>query len=326
MTASEIMARTLAGRPEGMEKPSAGARAKAWWRACRPPFLITAAIPVTLALAVVYRMNGSLTPAMWVRFGVLLFGCFLGLTIANFANDLFDHVLGVDDQEDSIGGTGVIQAGLITCREFFFVILFLCAATLAVGVFLIFPLSGALRTILLALTVFAVASAVFYVAPPIRYGHRGLGEVMVGINLGLIVVSASAAIIAHSFDIRFLAAALPVVGMVAGILYYQSLPEIDTDKAGGKTTLANILGKDHALLVFRIWWPLVWISIINLWLSGLADWPVLFCLVGLPLYWKAQKNIAACGDGDWLGLDKYGYLVRLCYLTSGISCIVGTAL
>ena len=149
---------------------------------------------------------------------------------------------------------------------------------------------------------------------------------MVGINLGLIVVSASATIIAQSFDIRSLAVALPVVGMVAGILYYQSLPEIDTDKAGGKTTLANILGKDHALLVFRIWWPVVWVSIINLWLSGLAGWPVLFCLVGLPLYWKAQKLIAARGDGDWLELDRYGYLVRLCYLTSGISCIVGVAL
>ncbi|MDD7476499.1 MAG: prenyltransferase [Desulfovibrio sp.] len=326
MTASEIMSRTLAGRPEGIEKPSAAACAKAWWRACRPPFLITAAIPVALAMAFVYRVNGGLTAAMWLRFGVLLFGCFLGLTIANFANDLFDHVLGVDDQEDSIGGTGVIQAGLITCRQFFFAILFLCAATLAIGVGLIVTLPGSLRPVLLFLAVFAVASAVFYVAPPIRYGHRGLGEVMVGINLGLIVVSASATIIAQSFDIRSLAVALPVVGMVAGILYYQSLPEIDTDKAGGKTTLANILGKDHALLVFRIWWPVVWVSIINLWLSGLAGWPVLFCLVGLPLYWKAQKLIAARGDGDWLELDRYGYLVRLCYLTSGISCIVGVAL
>ena len=110
MTASEIMSRTLAGRPEGMEKPSAAACVKAWWRACRPPFLITAAIPVALAMAFVYRVNGGLTAAMWLRFGVLLFGCFLGLTIANFANDLFDHVLGVDDQEDSIGGTGVIPA------------------------------------------------------------------------------------------------------------------------------------------------------------------------------------------------------------------------
>ena len=65
MTASEIMSRTLAGRPEGIEKPSAAACAKAWWRACRPPFLITAAIPVALAMAFVYRVNGGLTAAMW---------------------------------------------------------------------------------------------------------------------------------------------------------------------------------------------------------------------------------------------------------------------
>ena len=87
--------------------------------------------------------------------------------------------------------------------------------------------------------------------------------------------------------------------MVAGILYYQSLPEIDTDKAGGKTTLANILGKDHALLVFRIWWPVVWVSIINLWLSGLAGWPVLFCLRSLSLPGVTATGWNSTGTGIW---------------------------
>ncbi|MDO5537119.1 MAG: prenyltransferase [Desulfovibrionaceae bacterium] len=325
MTFVEIMARTLADRPFDAPERSARTLLKAWWRVCRPPFFITAAIPVLVGLAFVMRMGVPLDSSLWLRLVALLVGCGLGLTIANVANELFDYVLGVDDQEDSIGGTGVIQSGLISCRELFIATIALVIATLAIGIGLVCTLPPDMRPVLIVLTLFAVGSAVFYVAPPIRYGCRGWGEVMVGINMGFIIVGASTAILAQSFDLRALGAALPVVGMVAGILYYQSLPEIETDARAGKKTLANILGKDHALFVFRLWWPAVWISMGNLWLCGLAGWPVIFCLVSAPLWWKAQRLVAACGDGDWLPLDKHGYLVRLCYLISGAALIWGVA-
>lgn len=325
MTAVEILEKALRGRPQDAPKRTWGMLARAWWRACRPPFFITAAVPVLVGLAFVMRMGVPLDSGLMLRLVLLLLGCGLGLTIANVANELFDYVLGVDDQEDSIGGTGVIQSGLISCRELFVATIGLCVATIAIGVSLVWTLPPDMQPVLILLTLFAVASAVFYVAPPIRYGHHGLGEIMVGINMGFIIVGASSTILAQSFDIRSLGVALPVVGMVAGILYYQSLPEIVTDAQAGKKTLANILGKDHALFVFRLWWPATWVSIGNLYLCGLAGWPVVFCLVSAPLWWKAQGLVAAAGDGDWLPLDKHGYLVRLCYLITGAALIWGVA-
>ena len=325
MTFSEVMRRTLADYPENAPSYTRRERLRGWWRACRPPFFVTAAIPVAIAMAFVARTGGAVTAAMWGKFAVLLVGCFMGLTIANFANDLFDHVLEVDDQEDSIGGTGVIQAGLISCRQLFIAVVLLSLGTFAVGAGLVWSLPDALKTPLLGLTAFAVASAVFYVAPPIRYGCRGLGEVMVGINMGFIMVGASSAILAGSFDLRSLAVALPVVGMVSGILYYQSMPETETDKAAGKTTLANILGKQAALFALRLWWPAVWIACINLWLCGLVGWPVFFCLLGVPLWWKCQKKVAEAGDGDWLPLDANGWMIRVCYLLCGVALVAGIA-
>ena len=106
----------------------------------------------------------------------------MGLTIANLANDLFDHILGVD-AGDNIGGSRVIQSGLISPRQLSVVLLLLTPATLAVGGVLILGLPPALRPVLWGLSLFAVASAVFYVAPPIRYGHRALGEVFVCLNM-----------------------------------------------------------------------------------------------------------------------------------------------
>ena len=83
--------------------------------------------------------------------------------------------------------------------------------------------------------------------------------------------------------------------MVAGVLYYQSLPEIETDLAAGKHTLANKLGKDKAALVFKLWWPAVWLLLINLWACGLAGWPVFLGLSGLPFYLTACRRINAAG-------------------------------
>ncbi len=325
MSFGEILEKSLAGRPEGAPKRSARQLAGVWYRLMRPPFFITAAIPVCVALGFVMRAGYPLDCALWLRFAGLLLGCFCGLTIANLANELFDYVLGTDAREESIGGTGAIQSGLASCRELSWAILIFVALTIAIGLALILSLPDNLHAILIVLTLFAVASAIFYVAPPIRYGYRGLGEVMVGINMGFIIVGASSAILAGTFVMQSLALALPVAGMVAGILYYQSLPEIETDLAAGKHTLANILGKDHALFAFRIWWPAIWILLGNLWLCDLAGWPVVFCLLSVPFWWKAQRLIAAHGDGDWLPLDKYGYLVRLCYLISGAALVWGAA-
>ena len=36
---------------------------------------------------------------------------------------------------------------------------------------------------------FAFCSSLFYTAPPIRYGYHGLGELLVGINMGPVMVA-----------------------------------------------------------------------------------------------------------------------------------------
>ncbi len=322
--ARHLLRAAWAPRPSDAPPLSAGQKCRAWWQACRPPFFITAAIPVTLALALAFRVQGHVTPGQWGVWLLLLLGCFLGLTIANFANDLFDHILGVDEGEN-IGGSRVIQAGLISPRQLSAALLLLIPATLVVGAALIFSLPPALRPCLWAATLFAVASAVFYVAPPIRYGHRALGELFVCLNMGLIMVTAGATLLLGRFDLRSLTLALPVGLMVAGVLYYQSLPEIETDLAAGKHTLANKLGKDKAALVFKLWWPAVWLLLINLWACGLAGWPVFLGLSGLPFYLTACRRINAAGRGDWLPLDAHGHLVRKTYLICGAALILGVA-
>ena len=292
---------------------------KAWWQAARPPFYIVTLAPLSLAFAFTVKTGGLY---QWGLFALILFGSFVVHAATNIANDLFDHLQGVDDGPN-IGGSRVIQQGKISPRALGAALVVLYGLGL-VSAWFIVRISQ--QPFLWALIVFAAASSFFYVAPPIRYGHRALGELFVFINMGLIMTAGTYLALSGSWDGRILALALPVSFMVAGILYYQSLPEIESDLAAGKRTLANVLGKSRAALVYGLWWPLIWLLMINLWLVSLAAWPVFLGLLTLPLHIAAIRKIQAAGDGDWLWLDKHGPLVRKLYLLNSLILIVAVAL
>ena len=308
------LSRALA--PKRPDAPTLTSRqlVKAWWQALRPPFFIVDLIPVGLGGALAARDLGYWP---WGIFAVVMVGCFCLHTVANIANDLFDYLEGVDTDE-TIGGTKVIQNGWISPRQISLTIMGLLLATVLIGWWLIWH-SG--QGWLWGPVAFAVFSAVFYVAPPIRYGCRGYGELFVCLNMGFIMVMGSYAVMAGGFSVQSLALALPVGLMVAGILYYQSLPEIETDLAAGKRTLANILGKAKAELVFKLWWPAVWVLMANLWACGLVGWPVFIGLLTFPLYWRACRLIHEAVE--WLDLDRHGHLVRKLYLINGALLIAG---
>ena len=323
-SAATLFARMWEGRRPGGAAPQGRALVRAWWRACRPPFLIVDFIPVALGLALAVRQpGGGLLPLAawpWERCLLVLLGCFCVHTIANIANDLFDYLLGVDT-DGTIGGTGVIQSGAITPREITLAIFFLLAAGFLIACVL---LAASRQFWLVPLLVFAAFSAVFYVAPPVRYGHRGFGELFVALNMGFLMVCGTHAVLAGTFSPRSLAFGLPVGLMVAGILYFQSLPEIETDAMTDKRTLAVHLGKQRAKLIFDIWWPVVWVIMLNLWASGLVGWPVALGLLTIPLYVRASRLLhAARSSEDWLALDGHGGLVRKLYLLNGIALVAG---
>ncbi len=298
--------------------PAGRATFRDWWQASRPPFYIATLAPLTLGFTAAVKYTGHYN---WGLFFLILFGSFLVHLATNLANDLFDHVQGVD-AGPNIGGSRVIQEGKISPRTLALALPGLYTLGRLTAILLI-RLSG--QPVLWALVVFAALSSFFYVAPPVKYGHRALGEVFVFVNMGLIMAGGTYLATAGGWDTRVLALALPVAFMVAGILYYQSLPEIETDLAAGKRTLANTLGKAGAAFTFLLWWPLVWLLMINLWLADLAAWPVWLCLLTAPLHRAAYRRVKAAGDGDWLPLDAHGHLVRKMYLLNGIILIVAVA-
>lgn len=319
-----VVCRMFEGRPANIPAPDRRGLAAAWWRALRPPFLIVDFIPVALGLALAVRTpdNAVLPFAAWPwgRTLLVLAGCFLVHTIANIANDLFDYILGVDTK-DSIGGTGVIQSGAIPPRSITFAIIVFLAMASAIA-WVLLDMSG--QWWLTGVLAFSVFSAIFYVAPPIRYGHRGYGELFVALNMGFIMTSGTQIVLTGHFEPAGLAFGLPVGIMVAGILFFQSLPEIETDKAAGKYTLAVKLGKERSRMLFDIWWPAVWVLMLNLWAVGLVSGWIALGLLTAPLASIVSRRLhRASTSAEWLNLDASGHLVRKLYLLNGAAMIAG---
>ncbi len=292
----------------------------AWWQAARPPFLIVTLIPFSLAYAAAWKDTG-IAPSPALFSGILCIGFALH-TVANLANDLFDHLQGVD-AGGNIGGSRVIQQGLISLSALGRAIvgLLVFGAVLSFFGVRITGLPG-----LWAVYFLGAFSALFYVAPPIRYGCRALGEVMVCLNMGLgMTVGAyyalTAALPAHIFTL-----AAPIGLMVAGVLYFQSLPELETDKAAGKHTLANVLGPRCSSQVFYAWWPAVWLMMAGLFFSGVCGLVIWAGIaLSLPLHLAACRLVRQVESpgADRLALDGHGHLVRKMYLINGLVLILG---
>ncbi|MDR2825538.1 MAG: prenyltransferase [Deltaproteobacteria bacterium] len=298
--------------------------ARAWWKALRPPFYIVTLIPLLLGYILAGKDTGQYNN--FIFSGVLLVSFALHLA-ANLANDLFDYLQGTDNAE-TIGGSGALVSGKISPRELSCVLILLYTLVLILT-FVGFQITG--LKLLWLITLFAGLSSFFYVAPPIKYGYRALGELLVFLNMGLVMVVGCYYCLTGGFSARVLALALPVGFMVAGILYFQSLPEIETDKAAGKLTLVGLLGPVRAVFLFYLWWPVIWLLLLTLWLSGACSWPVLPAIfLCLPLHLRVCSLVCKVASdnhsGNWLSLDAHGKFVRIMYLICGICLILATAL
>lgn len=285
---------------------------KAWVQASRPPFFIATLIPLCTG-AVVAGIQGAFSV---LPFALILFASFLVHFATNIANDYFDHMQGTDAGE-SIGGSRVLQEGKITPSELRNAILLLYIVAAGIGLGLAWSLK---LWAVLPLMAIAAFSSLFYVAPPIRYGYHGLGEVFVGLNMGPVMVLGCSWVLLGRVDWTALSVSIPIGLMVSFILYYQSIPDIDTDEQAGKRTLAVRLGKKKALAGLWVYGGVIYLSIVILIFNGHLSplaWCTFFTSPLLVRLWLLTRTVK-----DWPELDNYGKYIRIFYFVNGLIIIL----
>jgi 1,4-dihydroxy-2-naphthoate octaprenyltransferase len=219
--------------------------ADAWIMAARPHTLPASIAPVVVGTAVAHAAGGMrLGPALAAAAGALL------LQVAsNLANDVFDHARGADGP-GRLGPPRAVQSGLLEPAQVVRALLLVLAAALATGVYLAVVAGWPV----VALGLFAMASAVAYTGGPYPLGYHGLGDLFVLLFFGFAAVCGTAFVQLGHLPLTSFWAALPVGALATAILVVNNLRDRDGDAACGKRTLAVRLGPrgaraEYALLV-----------------------------------------------------------------------------
>lgn len=162
----------------------------------------------------------------------------------------------------------MIQKQILTPNETYYFGLSLFLLAIIIGLVLVWMTNLGLLWIGLV----GVLSAYFYSAPPFAFHSRGLGELLVGLNFGILTVLGAYYVQAQSFDTLPIIAAIPLACLVTAILYINEFPDFEADKKAGKNTLVVRLGLDAARSVFV---ALVALSFI---IVGMGAWTGFFPL------------------------------------------------
>ena len=235
----------------------------------------------------------------------------------NLANDYFDHFQGADSG-GSIGGSRMLQAGLITIAELRASLLFLYLGSFALAVGYMTVAGMWILSPFVAISIF---SSIFYTAPPIRYGYHGLGEVFAGLNMGPVMVLGTYWIMTGHPSREAVLISIPIGIMVAGILYYQSIPDMETDEAVGKMTLTVRLGRAGAYAGLILQWIAVYLLILGLAADRILSPVVLASLLTIPILVRLLRIMPTVRD--WQELDRHGHYIRKMYLINGAIIVLG---
>ena len=246
---------------------------RVWFAALRPISFTASVIPVLVGTAI--AATDEFHP--WL-FALALAGSVAIHAGTNLVNDYFDHVKGTDN-EDSLGQSGVIQRGLLSARSVLAggIVAFLAGA--AIGL----VITAYAGWPVLALGVASVAAGYFYTASPFSLAYRGLGEAVVFVFMGPVIVIGAYYVQTGTWDWLPFVASLPIGLLVAAILHANNIRDIENDRRNNKWTLAALAGRPIADYEFVVLMLGGYAVVVAMTLLGTAPWPILITLLTLPI-------------------------------------------
>ena len=266
-----------------------------WIQALRAPFFSATLIPVFLGTAIAFQHTGifSFWPFFWTVLGMLCIHAGV-----NLANDYYDHRSGNDALNKNptpfIGGSRVIQDGIIPAAHIKYAFIFFLLAGAIIGLYInsLIP-----NNKILFIGLIGMAIGFFYSAPPFAASYRRLGELFVGIGFGPLVVVGSYIVQTHAFDWVPLLISIPIGLLIAGVLFLNEFPDFEADTQARKWNIVNSLGKKRSVKVLVGGIVLAYACIAGAIIAGLIPAWGAVVFLSLPIAWNtishAQKNYEA---------------------------------
>jgi 1,4-dihydroxy-2-naphthoate octaprenyltransferase len=261
-----------------------------WYRAIRPFSLSAALVPVMVGSTLATQYGDF----HWRLFCLVLLGSLLVQCGTNLTDEYADHHSGKGAEHKVQAPYKVIAQGLltpVTVRRGAMACFGLAAL---IGVYLVSRTSWPLALVCLA----SVGVAYGYSAGPLPLGHIGLGEPLVFVFMGPVMVLGSFYVQAQRLSWAALWLSVPVGCLVTAILVANNLRDADEDRHCGKHTLVALWGQRPVTWLFCLLVLVAFGMLPVLALSGVVPWVALlpFVLV-LPQSWTLIRLI-------WHGTER----------------------
>jgi 1,4-dihydroxy-2-naphthoate octaprenyltransferase len=239
--------------------------------------LITRAsvFPMTITSAAIGGLLAVRTDgASLICFVLALVGLVIAHAANNMINDYFDLEGGVDT-EDYVRGQYAphpVLSGLISKTGLLLAIAVVNLLDLAILLYL----TDARGWPAAAFALVGLFVSVFYVAPPFKLKHRGLGEPGVFLVWGPLMIGGTYYVTTGTFAPWVLVASLPYAILVATVLIGKHVDKFEADSAKGIRTLPVILGRERALFLNQELLIAFFVFVVSLVLTGtLGVWTLI---------------------------------------------------
>lgn len=274
-------------------------------------FLYAGLLPYGLGAAWAYASTGTLdAPIFWSG----LFGVILAVIGVEAFNEYFDSRMGTDrvfNPDDLPPMSSLVM--WLGIAAF--------AGALFVGIYL--TLRGGWP--ILAFALLGGMAAIFYVAPPIRWAYRGLGELVIALSYGPWMVLGSVYLYTGAVSWGALMASLVPGFLIMALAVVNAIPDFHQDRLVGKRNLVVRVGRKRAVWLYLALAAAGILTVPAGVAAGVFPPTCLAALFALPLLVASARRALATFETPRLFVPAIRSIVR-CYLVAMILFTAGILL
>ena len=254
-----------------------------WFQAVRP-FTLSAAVVPVLVGSTLAAETGAFYALLFI---LVLIGSVLVQCGTNLTDEYADH--DTDTARHKVQAPyKVIARGLLTPGAVLRGALTCFGLAALIGVYLVTRTGWPLAVVCLA----SVGVAYCYSAGPLPLGNVALGEPLVFIFMGPVMVLGSFYVQTQTVTWTAVWLSLPVACLVTDILIANNLRDAEEDSLSGKTTLVHLWGRRPIALLYCALLFIAFASIAALVLAGPGSWIWLAPLLLLPQAMASARSMS----------------------------------
>lgn len=259
-----------------------------FWQIADPKIWVASTVPMFIGAALAYYVTNRFD-FLW--FFISLAGIYAIEIGKNAINECIDYLSGVDQfvtadkRTPFSGGKKTIVDKKLTVKENAIIGLLTMGAAALIGLAVVYFCEFNVLWVGLA----GIFCAIFYSLPPFKFCYRGIGEFIVGLTFGPLIVLGIFLVETKTFSVLPILAGIPVGFIIANVLLINEFPDYEADLKGHKKNLVVRFGKQKSVIIYALLFAASYLSVLVL--AFYESNPLfLIALITLPITIKSILN------------------------------------